>query len=98
MSKQPIHPGEQLALDLQDIGLPASHLAEILGVPQSRISNIINGKIGITADTALRLAAWQGTTPQYWMNLQRDYDLNTAILANGDAIKAKVRRFAETSR
>lgn len=93
MSKQPIHPGEQIALDLEDIGLSANQLAQALDIPQSRLSEIIRGRRGITADTALRLAAWQGTSPQYWMNLQRNYDLDLAIQEHGEGINAKVHRY-----
>jgi addiction module HigA family antidote len=94
MSKQPIHPGEQIALDLEDLGLSANQLAQALDIPQSRLSEIIRGRRGITADTALRLAAWQGTSPQYWMNLQRNYELDLAMQEHGKDIKAKVHRYA----
>lgn len=56
MSKLPIHPGEQIALDLEEIGLSANQLAKALDIPQSRLSEIIRGRRGISAETALRLA------------------------------------------
>lgn len=90
MSKLPIHPGEQIALDLEDIGLSANQLAKALAIPQSRLSEIIRGRRGISADTALRLAAWQGTSPQYWMNLQRNYELDLALQEHGDEIRKSV--------
>lgn len=91
MSKLPIHPGAQVDLDLQDIGLSANQLAKALGIPQSRLSEIIRGRRGITVGTALRLAAWQGTSPQYWMNLQRNYELDLALREHGDEIRRAVR-------
>ncbi len=94
MSKLPIHPGEQIALDLEDIGLSANQLAKALGIPQSRLSDIIRGRRGITADTALRLAAWQGTSAQYWMNLQRNYELDVAEKEHGEEIRGTVQRYA----
>ncbi len=93
MNKAPIHPGEQIALDLEDIGLSANQLAKALGIPQSRLSEIIRGRRGISADTALRLAAWQGTTPHYWMNLQRNYELDLAVQEHGEEIRRNVQQF-----
>jgi addiction module HigA family antidote len=93
MSKQPIHPGEQIALDLEDLGLSANQLAKDLDIPQSRLSEIIRGRRGISADTALRLAAWQGTSPRYWMDLQRNYELDLAMQEHGEEIIAKVHRY-----
>src|ERR1035438_7142325 len=70
----PIHPGEILAEDLQDAGISLNQLARSLRVPMNRISAIVNGKRSITAGTALRLARYVGTSPEYWMNLQPAYD------------------------
>ena len=67
----PIHPGEILAQDLAEIGVSASALSRALDVPQSRIANVVSGKRGVTADTALRLAAYFGTSARIWLNLQR---------------------------
>ena len=93
MSKLPIHPGEQIALDLEDIGLSANQLAKALDIPQSRLSEIIRGRRGISADTALRLATWQDTSPQYWMNLQRNYELDLALQEQGEEIRMNVRQY-----
>jgi addiction module HigA family antidote len=65
-------------------------LARALGVPKDRISQIITGDRGITADTALRLARWMGTAPQYWLNLQMMYDLRVAEQSVGAAIQDQV--------
>jgi addiction module HigA family antidote len=75
---RPIHPGEILREDLQDIGISLNQLARDLRVPMNRISAIVNGKRSITGDTAMRLARYFGTSAQYWMNLQAVYDLQVA--------------------
>ncbi len=75
----PIHPGEILSEDLmKPLGLSQNKLAEELGVDPGRINQIVAGRRGITADTALRLARYFGTTPEFWMNLQARYDLEVA--------------------
>lgn len=75
----PIHPGEILYEDLmKPLGLSQIKLAEELGVDPGRINQIVTGRRGITADTALRLARYFGTTPEFWMNLQARYDLEVA--------------------
>lgn len=71
-----IHPGEVLREEfLQPLGLSAYRLAKELGVPQTRVSAILNERRGVSADTAARLARYFRTTPQFWLNLQADYDL-----------------------
>ena len=78
MARTPIHPGEHLAEELKEIGLSAAELARQIAVPINRITGIINGQRGVTADTALRLGHWFGTSPQFWMNLQQMYELRVA--------------------
>ena len=77
MEKLPnIHPGEILKEEfLIPMGISAYKLSKSIGVQQTRISLIIKGERGITADTAMRLSKYFGTTPEFWMNLQREYDL-----------------------
>ena len=87
MARTPIHPGEILADELEEIGLTAAELARILDVPANRISRIVSGKRAITADTALRLARYFGTSPDLWMNLQKTYELDRARKEVGNAIK-----------
>ena len=71
-----IHPGEVLQEEfLIPMGISAYRLAKSIGVQQTRISLIIKGERGITADTAMRLSKYFGTTPEFWMNLQREHDL-----------------------
>lgn len=88
----PIHPGETLREDLlKPLGLSANRLAIELQVPVTRVNDIVRGKRSITADTALRLARYFGTTPQFWMNLQANYELELAQDARGDEIADRVR-------
>ena len=86
MARTPIHPGEILGDELEEIGISAAGLARTLAVPTNRISQIIARKRAITADTALRLARYFGTTPDFWMNLQKTYELDLARQQLGKAI------------
>ncbi|MCK6441695.1 HigA family addiction module antitoxin [Elstera cyanobacteriorum] len=86
-----IHPGEVLADEVAEAGLSVSALARALDVPQSRMADIIAGKRGITADTALRLAAYFGTSARLWLNLQSAYDLAVTEAKDGVHIAAVVR-------
>src|SRR6516225_12446249 len=97
MARTPIHPGEHLAQELQELGMPAAELARQIKVPVNRVTGIINGQRSITADTALRLAHWFGTTPQFWMNLQQLYELRLAENEVGAEIAALPRRAGRTS-
>ena len=92
MARTPIHPGEILADELEEIGLTAAELARLLEVPANRISEITSRKRAITADTALRLARYFGTSPDLWMNLQKTYELDVARKEVGNAIKRIPRR------
>jgi antitoxin HigA-1 len=74
----PIHPGELLRDELNEIGVSLNELARALRVPMNRISAIVKGKRSITVDTAIRLARYFGTSAQYWLNLQNAYDLEIA--------------------
>lgn len=88
----PIHPGEVLLEDfMKPLGLSQYRLAKDIGVPALRISQIVNGKRAITADTAMRLARYFGTSPDVWLRLQARYDLEKAEIAYGDKIKADVK-------
>ena len=78
MSRTPIHPGEILKEELDVIGISAAEMAHQLRVPKNRISEVIRGRRSITADTALRLGRWFGTSPKFWINLQMSYELRKA--------------------
>lgn len=88
MKLPPIHPGILLWDELDEIGVSLNELARALRVPMNRISAIVNGKRAITVDTAMRLARYFGTAPQYWLNLQIAYDLEVA----GEQIQARIER------
>ncbi len=88
----PVHPGEVLKEDfLRLAGISQHALAKALGVPQIRISQIVNGKRTITPDTALRLARHFGTTPEFWLGMQMQYDLEVARERVGDIIRREVK-------
>lgn len=88
----PVHPGEQLREEfMKPLELTAYRLAKDINVPVSRIQAIIDEKRGITGDTALRLGRYFNTTPEFWLNMQRDFELETAQIQAGEDIIAKVR-------
>ena len=87
MARTPIHPGEILADELEELGVSPTELSRQIRVPANRITQIVNGKRAITGDTALRLAHWFGTSPQFWMNLQALYDVRVAEQEAGTEIK-----------
>ncbi|MGV3491231.1 MAG: HigA family addiction module antitoxin [Devosia sp.] len=78
MPRSPIHPGEHLAGELSELRMSAAELARKLDVPVNRITSIINGQRSITADTALRLGHWFGSSAEFWLNLQKLYELRLA--------------------
>ena len=88
----PLHPGEMLREEfMKPLGLSANALAMELRVPVTRISEIVRERRGITADTALRLACYFNMSPEFWMGLQMDYDLESAADAVGLAIRSEIR-------
>ncbi len=88
----PVHPGEVLLEDfMKPLGLSQYRLAQDLGVPALRISQIVHGKRAVTADTALRLARYFGTSANVWMRLQARYDLEVAETALAERVKREVR-------
>ncbi len=88
----PIPPGEILLEEfMRPFGVSQNGLARGLDVPVARINDIVHAKRGISADTALRLSAYFGTTPEFWLNLQTHYDLKLASATVGDEIRRAVR-------
>jgi addiction module HigA family antidote len=83
----PIHPGEQLQEELEELSMSAAELARTIDVPSNRISEILRGKRDISADTAMRLGHFFGTSAQFWLNLQAIYDLRVAEQKAGKAIR-----------
>jgi addiction module HigA family antidote len=94
MTRIPIHPGEILQDELHELGLSAAELARNLNVPTNRITGILNARRAITADTALRLGHWFGMSAEFWLNLQKQYELRLAEKANGAEIRRLPRRKA----
>jgi antitoxin HigA-1 len=92
MARTPIHPGEHLADELQELGMSARELARTIKVPTTRITDILRGRRGISGDTALRLAQYFGVSPDFWMNLQKLYELDVARLELGDRLTDIPRR------
>ena len=86
MAVKAIHPGEHLAEELRELGMSAAELARKLAVPTNRITSILNGQRAVTGDTALRLAHFFGTSPEFWLNLQSLYELRVAQKKAGKAI------------
>ena len=87
---RPVHPGEVLREELDTLELSANALSRELGVPVNRVTMILNGQRGVSADTALRLARYFGTTPQLWLNLQKTWELRRAEIKRGSEIAERV--------
>ena len=93
----PVHPGEVLLEDfMKPLGLSQYRLSKDIGVPALRISQIVRGQRSITADTALRLARYFGTSPDVWLRLQATYDLEVAQRQIGKRIAREVRALHQT--
>ena len=90
-SMRPVHPGEVLRDELDELGMSASALSKALDVPVNRMTMILNGQRGVSADTALRLARYFGTTPQLWLNLQKTWELRKAETEAGQQISKCVK-------
>ena len=88
MAQTAIHPGEHLREELNALDMSAAELARKLAVPTNRVTQILHGMRSITGDTALRLAHFFGTSPQFWLNLQSLYDLRMAEKKVGKSITA----------
>ncbi len=87
---RPVHPGEVLREELETLGLSANALSKALDVPVNRVTLILNGQRGVSADSALRLARYFGTKPQVWLNLQQTWELRRAEIASGREIAERV--------
>jgi antitoxin HigA-1 len=95
MARDPIHPGKFLADELEALDTSVPEVAEVLHVPANRIYQLLKGQRALTADTALRLSQWLGTSAEMWLNLQKLYELRLAEQKAGEKIgKTIVRRDA----
>ena len=88
MARTPIHPGEHLAEQLRELDMSAAELGRQLNVPTNRITGILNGQRAITGDSALRLAHFFGTSAEFWLNLQKQYELRIAERKAGATIRS----------
>lgn len=89
-----IHPGEHLSEELEELGLSARSFAKALSIPTNRVTQILRGQRGVTADTALRLARYFGMSPDFWLNLQKTYELRKAQKELGKKIIQEVEPYA----
>jgi addiction module HigA family antidote len=94
MPRTPIHPGEHLADELQELRMSARELARAIKVPTTRITDILRGRRGISGDTALRLGRYFGVSPDFWMNLQKLYELDIARQEIGEQLAEIPRRLS----
>ena len=94
---RPVHPGEILREQLDELELSANALSKALGVPVNRVTTILNGQRGVTADTALRLERAFGVSADFWLNLQSHYELEVARRDAGKAIEKSVRRLSSAA-
>lgn len=91
----PVHPGEVLVEEvIKPLGLSQTELADALGISRIRLNELANQKRGVTPDTALRLARYLGTTPDFWMNLQQAWDLYHALHSEDAEAIEKIRPYA----
>ncbi len=88
---RPVHPGEILRDELDALQMSAKAFAAALHVPGNRITAILNGRRGVTADTALRLSRYLGTTAEFWLNLQKTFELRTAEITTGKRIAKSIK-------
>lgn len=88
---RPVHPGEILGEELDELGISAEALASALAIPTDRVTAILQEKSGVSADTALRLSRYLGTTPQLWLNLQKTFELRMAEIESGSEIVESIR-------
>ncbi len=88
MARMAIHPGEHLAEQLKQLGMSAAELARQIKVPTNRVTQVLNGQRAVTGDTALRLGHFFGTSAEFWLNLQKLYELRVAERETGKTVRA----------
>ncbi|MEL7429231.1 MAG: HigA family addiction module antitoxin [Pseudomonadota bacterium] len=96
MFKRAVHPGTTLKDELDELGVTPTEFARQIDVPPNRVSQIISGKRSITGDTALRFGHWFGVDPEFWINLQAQFELATADKETGEAIRKLPTRMEAT--
>lgn len=88
---RPVHPGEVLREELEELEMSAKAFAAALHIPGNRITAILRGQRGVTADTALRLSRYLNTTPEFWLNLQKAFELRVAEIEAGKEIRKQIK-------
>ena len=94
---RPVHPGEVLRDEIDMLDMSAKALAQELDVPPNRITAILNGQRGVTADRELRLSRYLGTTPEFWLNLQKNFELRIAEMETGESIEKHIKPRSEAA-
>ena len=90
------HPGALLVEQIREMGLSVNGVARDIGLPATRLHEIVHKRRGVTAETAIALGAYFGQTPEFWMNAQSTYELSKELVENGEKIRSRFRRHAET--
>ena len=90
------HPGALLVEQIREMGLSVNGVARDIGLPATRLHEIVHKRRGVTAETAIALGAYFGQTPEFWMNAQSAYELSKELVENGEKIRSRIRRHAET--
>lgn len=88
---RPVHPGEVLHEELEELKMSAKAFAAVLHVPDNRITAILRGQRGVTADTALRLSRYLNSSPEFWLNLQKTFELRVAENETGKKIRKQIK-------
>ena len=90
------HPGTLLVEQIREMGLSVNGVAQDVGLPATRLHEIVHERRGVTAATAIALGAYFGQTPEFWMNAKAAYELSKEMVENGEEIRSRIRRYAET--
>ena len=95
-SRVATHPGALLVEQIREMGLNVNGVARDIGLPATRLHEIVHERRGVTAETAIALGAYFGQTPEFWMNAQAAFELSKEMVENGEEIRSRNRRQAET--
>ena len=89
------HPGALLLEQIREMGLTVNGVARDVGLPATRLHEIVHGRRGVSAETAIALGAYFGQAPEFWMNAQKSHELSKELVENGEDIRARIRRRSE---
>lgn len=90
------HPGALLVEQIREMGLTVNGVARDIGLPATRLHEIVHERRGVTAETAIALGVYFGQSPEFWMNAQAAYELSKEMVENGEEIRSRIRQYAET--